>query len=66
LEHRHGVWVTVCLHHLLRRFMASIYTPEKWRKFYRAWSSYSIVTELNKKSEALQVAILLTVIGEEA
>ena len=39
---------------------------EKWKKFYRAWSSYIVATELNKKSEAVQVATLLTVIGEEA
>ena len=39
---------------------------EKWKKFYRTWSSYIVATELNKKSEAVQVATLLTVIGEEA
>lgn len=39
---------------------------EKWKKFKRAWNNYSLATELNKKSEAVQVATLLTVIGEEA
>ena len=39
---------------------------EKWKKFYRAWNSYIVATELNKKSEAVQLATLLTVIGEEA
>ena len=39
---------------------------DKWKKFYRTWSSYVIATELNKKAEAVQVATLLTVIGEEA
>ena len=39
---------------------------DKWKKFYRAWSSYVIATELDKKAEAVQVATLLTVIGEEA
>ena len=39
---------------------------EKWKKFKRAWTNYSLATELNKKSEAVQVATLLTVIGEEA
>ena len=39
---------------------------EKWKKFKRAWDSYSLATELNEKSEAIQVATLLTVIGEEA
>ena len=39
---------------------------EKWKKFKRAWTNYSLATELNKKSEAIQVATLLTVIGEEA
>ena len=39
---------------------------EKWKKFKRAWTNYSLATELNKKSEAIQVATLLTVIGEDA
>ena len=39
---------------------------EKWKKFSLAWNSYSLATELNKKSQAVQVATLLTVIGEEA
>ena len=39
---------------------------EKWKKFRLAWSNYSLATELNKRSEAIQVATLLTVIGEEA
>ena len=39
---------------------------EKWKKFKRAWNNYSLATELNKKSEAVQVPTLLTVIGEEA
>ena len=39
---------------------------DKWKKFKRAWTSYSLATELSKKSELIQVATLLTVIGEEA
>ena len=39
---------------------------DKWKKFKRAWTNYALATELNKKSEAIQVATLLTVIGEEA
>ena len=39
---------------------------EKWKKFNLAWNSYSLATELNEKSEKVQVATLLTVIGEEA
>ena len=39
---------------------------EKWKKFKRAWTNYALATELNTKSEAVQVATLLTVIGEEA
>ena len=31
-----------------------------------AWTNYSQATELNKKPEAVQVATLLMVIGEEA
>ena len=39
---------------------------EKWKKFKLAWSSYSLATELNKKSEKVQVATLFTILGEEA
>lgn len=39
---------------------------EKWKKFRLAWENYSLATELNKKPEAVQVATLLTVVGEEA
>ncbi len=39
---------------------------EKWKKFRLAWTSYTLATELNNKPEKLQVATLLTVIGEEA
>ena len=39
---------------------------EKWKKFKRAWTSYALATELKGKDEAVQVATLLTVIGEEA
>ena len=41
-------------------------TSEKWKKFRLAWSNFLLATELSKKSEAVQVATLLTVIGEEA
>ena len=39
---------------------------EKWKKFKRAWKNYALANELSKKSEQIQVATLLTVIGEEA
>ena len=39
---------------------------EKWKKFNLAWNSYALATELDTKSEGVQVATLLTVIGEEA
>ena len=39
---------------------------EKWKRFKLAWDSYSLAIELNKKSEAIQVAMLLTIIGEDA
>ena len=39
---------------------------EKWKRFKRAWTNYSLATGLDKKDEAIQVATLLTVIGEEA
>ena len=39
---------------------------EKWKKFKRAQTNYALVTEFNKKQEAVQVATLLTVIREEA
>ena len=39
---------------------------EKWKKFHLAWDNYSLATELNKKGENIQVATLLTIIGEDA
>ena len=39
---------------------------EKWKRFLLAWENYSLATELTKKTEEVQVATLLTVIGEEA
>ena len=39
---------------------------DKLKMFKRAWTNYSLATELTVKTEAIQVAILLTVIGEEA
>ena len=39
---------------------------EKWKKFRLGWTNYALATELNKKSEAVQVATLLTMIGEDA
>ena len=39
---------------------------EKWKRLKLAWDSYSLATELNKKAEEIQVATLLTIIGEDA
>ena len=39
---------------------------EKWKRFKRAWENYSMATGLSEKKEEVQVAALLTVIGEEA
>ena len=39
---------------------------EKWKRFKLAWENYARALELDKKSEAVQVATLLTVIEEEA
>jgi hypothetical protein len=39
---------------------------EKWKRCKRAGTSYSLATGLNEKPEAVQVATLLTVVGEEA
>ena len=38
---------------------------EKWKKFLLAWNNFSLVTKLNDENEAIQVAMLLTVIGEQ-
>ena len=38
---------------------------DKWMRFELAWSNYSAATQLDEKSEHVQVATLLTVIGEE-
>ena len=39
---------------------------EKYKKVKWAWNNYSLATELNKKSKAMQIAMLLTETGEEA
>ena len=39
---------------------------EKWKRFKSAWVNYSLATGLSGKTDAAQVATLLTVIGEEA
>ena len=39
---------------------------EKWKRFRRAWDSYSLATGLSDKAQNVQVATLLTIIGEEA
>ena len=38
----------------------------KWKKFKLAWTNYAMDTELHEKPEAVRVATLLVVIGEEA
>ena len=37
----------------------------KWRKFLAAWEHYALATELGDKPQSVQVATLLTVIGED-
>jgi len=39
---------------------------EKWKRFVLGWRNYALATELTEESEAVQVATLPTVIGEEA
>ena len=39
---------------------------DKWSRFESAWRNYSAAIELSGKTEAVQVATFLTVIGEEA
>ena len=39
---------------------------EKWKKFLLVWENYALATELTKKTEGVQVANLLKVMGEEA
>ena len=38
---------------------------DKWRKFLAAWENNALATELDAKPLAVQVATLLTVIGED-
>lgn len=44
----------------------SLNAVEKMEKFFLAGENYSLATELTKQWEGVQVATLLTVIGEEA
>ena len=39
---------------------------DSWKKFKCAWLNFSLATELNKKPEPVQLAMLLTLVGEEA
>ena len=39
---------------------------DKWKKFELTWRQYSLTAGLGEKEEEVQVATLLTVIGEEA
>ena len=39
---------------------------DKWRKFLNAWTNYALATELYTKPQPVQVATLLTVIGEDS
>ena len=39
---------------------------ERWKRFQQAWDNYALATGLSEKGEDVQVATLLTVIGEEA
>lgn len=39
---------------------------ENWKIFAHAWKNYRLALELDKKDESVQVATLLTVIGEDA
>ena len=39
---------------------------EKWKRFKRAWANYALAIGLDEKTQKVQVATLLTVIGEEA
>ena len=38
---------------------------EEWQTFKRAWEMYELAAELEKKSEKVQIATFLTIIGEE-
>ena len=39
---------------------------KKWTRFKRAWTNYTLAMELSKKPQPVQVATLLTIIGEDA
>ena len=43
-----------------------VQAANNWKKFKRAWTNFSLAIDLNKKPEPVQVATLLTAIGEEA
>ena len=41
-------------------------TAEKWKRIKRAWANYALAIGLDEKTQKVQVATLLMVIGEEA
>ena len=59
-------WRQVATIHCQFRHRWRSMTHRQWKRFKRAWTSYSLATELDAKAEKVQVATLLTVIGEEA
>lgn len=56
--------VIICPHHHHQKSMMD--KPEKWKKFKTALTRYALVLELDKKSQAVQVAALLKVISKDA
>ena len=43
-----------------------INASDKWTRFRSAWDNYFLAVDLDTKPETKQVAVLLSVIGEEA
>ena len=43
-----------------------VIAADNWRKCFNAWTNYALATELDTKPQPVQVATLLTVIGEDS
>ena len=41
-------------------------SSQNWKRFKQKWSNYELATEVAKKDDAIRVATILTVIGDEA
>ena len=60
----HGKWIYVTATNAIGHTRSS--SDRQLEEFKRSWLNFSLAIKLNKKPEAVQVATLFTVVGDEA